>query len=330
MKHGGDLTDAKARHGGHEPEWLDLSTGINPHAWPVPDGLAQAGWHRLPDSRDEARLSDAARIAYRVPDGVALVAAPGTQALIQWLPRLAPMGDVAVLGPTYGEHETAWRAVGADVRIVRRLADADEARHVVVVSPNNPDGRAIDHDALGNMARRRQERGGWLVVDQSFTDVTTDGEASALPLDGPAIILRSFGKFYGLAGLRLGFALAPPPIAARIAEALGPWAVSGPALAIGAAALADRPWADAMRIRLATEADALDRVLGAAGLALVGGTGLYRLVRHPEARAIHEMLAAAHIWVRSFDWAPDLLRFGLPPDAAARDRLRAALGRAVG
>ncbi len=180
------------------------------------------------------------------------------------------------------------------------------------------------------MAATVAARGGWLVVDESFLDLKPGATAANLCLHAPVVVLRSFGKFYGLAGVRLGFAVAPPVIGERIAAALGPWAVAGPALEIGAAALSDIDWADAMRVRLAEEARALDAVLVEAGFAAAGGTDLYRLVRHADAQRIHAELAASRVWVRRFDWDASLLRFGLPPDGTGLARLAAALGSRVG
>jgi cobalamin biosynthetic protein CobC len=328
MKHGGDLTVAQARYGTDGLAWLDLSTGINPHPWPIPPDLRQADWTRLPAQADLGALLAAARGAYGVPAGSAIVAASGTQALIQWLPRLAMAGGVAIVSPTYGEHADAWLEAGFETAEVDSLAEA-QAPHVVIVNPNNPDGRLAGTADLLQAAEACRARGGWLVVDESFADV--DPGCSVLPgmADLPVIVLRSFGKFYGLAGLRLGFAAALPAIAERIARAMGPWAVSAPALAVGTAALADGGWARAMREQLSRESEALDVVLTNAGLVSAGGTSLYRLVRHDRAEDIHAALAAQHIWVRRFDWGPDLLRFGLPPDAAGLDRLAAALAASV-
>lgn len=325
MEHGGDLTDAVARFGAGDPPWLDLSTGINPHPWPIPPGLREAGWTRLPSRADGERLLAAARAAYRVPDEAAIVAAPGTQALIQWLPRLAPPGPVAVLGPTYAEHAAAWRLAGFPVREIASPGDIGDAAHLVLVRPNNPDGALPARGAVAEAARVCWARGGFVVIDESFADLVPDASLADLAAEGAAIVLRSFGKFYGLAGLRLGFALAPKPIGRRIADALGPWSVSGPALAIGAAALADRDWAERMRGKLAREAEALDAALTAGGLVPAGGTDLYRLVRHADAASLHEALARAHIWVRRFADAPDRLRFGLPPDPSGLARLADAL-----
>jgi cobalamin biosynthetic protein CobC len=325
MKHGGDLAQAMAQYGGTPSMWLDLSTGINPRPWPIP-ALPEADWQRLPSAADQEALIAAARIAYDVPADVAIAAASGTQALIQWLPYLASPGAVAVLSPTYSEHAAAWRQAGHDV-IAFTDPDhvPDDARHVVLVNPNNPDGRLLDHAALARIAALVSRRGGWLVIDEAFADLNPRCSAVALCGDFPAIILRSFGKFYGLAGLRLGFAIGAPALIARVAEALGPWPCSGPALAVGRAALLDQSWAEDTRNFLTRQAGRLDAVLRAADFASVGGTALFRLVRHPDAPARHAALARAHVWCRSFDHAPDLLRFGLPADDAGLDRVVAAL-----
>lgn len=334
MKHGGDLTEAMARHGGAPEDWLDLSTGINPRPWSIAklgEATSRASlWQQLPSRQDEAALLRAARTAYDVPDGIDIVAAPGTQALIQWLPRLAPIGTVGIVGPTYAEHAQAWIKAGREVidlaaGDLQAAALRDEVRHVVVVNPNNPDGRWIDHAVMAHIARQLAARGGWLVVDEAFVDVEPQRSVAALCAEMPVVILRSFGKFYGLAGVRLGFALAMPSIAQLIADAQGPWACSGPALATGAAALSDLTWAAQTRLELAASAAAFDAALTKAGLTVLGGTALYRLVRHADACALHNALAQRHIWCRRFDWRDDLLRFGLPPDQAALDRLAAAL-----
>jgi cobalamin biosynthetic protein CobC len=326
MKHGGDLTDAIARHGGAAGSWLDLSTGINPRPWPTPQALPDSVWQRLPSRAETEALLDAARRIYGVPDGVDIAAAAGTQSLIQWLPYLAVPGPVAIVGPTYSEHALAWRNAGRMVIAIDSLdACPDNAVHAIVVNPNNPDGRVTDRAALTRLATQLKDRGGWLVIDEAFADVDPAISAVALCADLPVLILRSFGKFYGLAGLRLGFAVGAPDTIARVAAALGPWPVSGPALLIGAAALGDQPWADRTRHELQQQARALDEVLGKAGFTIVGGTSLFRLARHPQALQRHAILAKQHIWCRNFDWADDLLRFGLPPDAAGLHRLAAAL-----
>lgn len=325
MKHGGDLTEAMARYGGDAMDWLDLSTGINPWAYPF-GNIAEEAWRRLPSQADGQSLLAAARNAYRVPYGVDLVAAPGTQALIQWLPHLAAHGPVAIVGPTYNEHAPAWQNAGHEVIAIPDLAAVpDNAVHVVIVNPNNPDGRIADHAMLAAVAAKLHKRRGWLLIDEAFADVDPAIGASVLCENLPVVILRSFGKFYGLGGLRLGFAIAAPETIKRVAAALGSWAVSGPALQVGARALGDDTWADHMRAQLAEHATRLDYILTQAGGRVIGGTSLFRFVRHPDARYLHVQLARQRVWVRKFDWASDHLRFGLPPDDAALGRLADAL-----
>jgi cobalamin biosynthetic protein CobC len=326
MKHGGDLTEAMARYGGSPQMWLDLSTGVNPWPWPVPGELPGAAWQRLPSRADEDALIAAAREAYGVPARAEVVAAAGTQSLIQWLPRLASAGAVAIVEPTYNEHALAWRMAGHEVIARAGLEDLPDAvRHAVVVNPNNPDGRVTSRAVLAGAAARLRDRGGWLVVDEAFADTEPEISAVGLCVDLPVVVLRSFGKFYGLAGLRLGFAIAHKDIAQRVALALGPWPCSGPALTIGTAALRDHQWAHGTREALQHQARELDTVLAAAGFRIVGGTGLFRLVQRADANQVHASLAAQHIWCRHFEWADDLLRFGLPPHDRDLDRLARAL-----
>jgi cobalamin biosynthetic protein CobC len=271
-------------------------------------------------------LTTAARRTYGVPDGADLAFASGTQALIQLLPYLAVPGPVAIVGPTYNEHGSAWLNAGHAVIAVGSLdACPQSAVHAVVVNPNNPDGRVTDRAALARVATQLKHRGGWLIVDEAFADIDPAISAVALCPDLPVLILRSFGKFYGLAGLRLGFAVGAPHMIGRVSAALGPWPCSGPALLIGAAALADRSWAERTRNALEQQARKLDEVLVTAGFRVTGGTPLFRLAGHPQALKLHAGLARRHIWCRSFDWADDLLRFGLPADSAGLDRLVVAL-----
>jgi cobalamin biosynthetic protein CobC len=326
MNHGGDLTQAMAQYGGTPQNWLDLSTGINPRPWPLPASLPDKLWQRLPSRADHDALIAAAHAAYGVPAGVEIAAASGTQALIQWLPRVTGPGAVAIGGPTYSEHAAAWANAGHEVLALTAPDHLpDHARYVAIVNPNNPDGRLLDKVVLARVAARLRERGGWLVIDEAFADLDPTCSAVTLCSDLPVIVLRSFGKFYGLAGLRLGFAIAPPAMIRHVAEALGPWPCSGPALVIGCAALLDHEWAARTRETLKSRADRLDNVLGAAGFTIVGGTALFRLIRHCAAGTLHQALAEQHIWCRNFEWADDLLRFGLPGDDDAFGRLATAL-----
>src|SRR5712664_4960143 len=181
MKHGGDLTEAIARHGGSPDDWLDLSTGINPRPWPIAARLPVRVWERLPSRADEDALMAAARKAYGVPDGADVATAAGTQMLIQWLPYLAAPGQVAVVGPTYDEHTSAWTRAGREVIAVTDLGEVPEnALHIVVVNPNNPDGRITGRALLTGAAARLKDRGGWLVIDEAFVDADPTISAMAM------------------------------------------------------------------------------------------------------------------------------------------------------
>ena len=318
--HGGDLTAIIRRYPDAPRPWLDLSTGINPVAYPTA-ALAADVWARLPSREAETALIDAAAKRYGVKDPAAIVAAPGTQSIIQLLPRMLVSERVAIVGHTYEEHEASWRRHGHAVRVVEDLTQAELSDTVVVVNPDNPTGRLIEAITL------RRHRG-TLVVDESFMDFLPLAASLARDLPGNAIVLRSFGKAYGLAGLRLGFAIARPDTAARLREELGPWAVSGPALAIGRAALADDAWLKEAAARLTQDGRRLDALLAAADFAPLGGTPLFRLVRHDAAPDIVQRLGRRGIHVRSFAQQPDRLRVGLPGSDADFQRLSQALAAA--
>lgn len=328
--HGGDLGRARALFPDAPEPWIDLSTGINPIPYPLP-ALPLSLWQRLPGADDEAALLAAARGAYRVPAGAGVVAAPGTQILIDLLPRVVPdlvsAGSVAVLGPTYAEHALAWRKMGATVIEADTVTQADAAATVVVVNPNNPDGRLLSVSQLTALAARCAARGGLLVVDEAFCDFTP--EASLVPALPPAtIVLRSFGKTYGLAGVRLGFAIGEAGLVSALREAMGPWAVAGPALSIGAQALADAEWLAQAGTARAADAAMLDAMLAPLGK-IVGGTALFQLLATPDAPELFAHLGACGIYVRRFLADPTRLRFGLPGDAPGWARLEAALASFV-
>ncbi len=395
IAHGGNLTAARLLFPGAPEPLIDLSTGINPHAYPIPP-LPLEAFTRLPEPAAIAELEAAAAGRYGAPSAAHVVAAPGTQILLPLIASMLPPGEARVLAPTYAEHARAARLAGHDCVEVTDVAGLTGGRLAVLVNPNNPNGRILPREAVLAV------RADLLVVDEAFAEAAGDA-ADGIGLDGawarsangplapaapiaPAVVpgvepelhdlarrshgkswlaepapamtaetawplgataalengsrhpsmfsvvadirpglvvLRSFGKFHGLAGVRLGFAVAAPETAAWLRARLGPWAVSGPAVAIGTAALRDRAWAASTRQRLAAEAARLNGLLEASGMAVRGGTSLFRLVQGPV--DLFDRLGRAGIIVRRFAERPGYFRLGLPPDDAAWARLAAAL-----
>lgn len=329
MKHGGDLSLAIERFGGTASDWLDLSTGINPHCYPVPQDLSSFAWTSLPSQVAEEQLLSAARRAYRVPEHLGLVAAPGTQILLSLLPALLPDGPATLAAPTYSSHKEVWQRDGrTPVELSSVYALPADAKIVILVNPNNPDGRLIDVKSLLEIARTLTERGGYLVLDEAFADVVPG--ASILPHVGDEniLVLRSFGKFFGLAGLRLGFLAGHQVIVEKLSSRLESWSVSGPALEIGARALRDTEWQENTVRRLVDEMADLTITLSEHQLSVFGGTPLYALAGLRNAKGLHEALARRHIWTRIFDYAPTWIRLGLPGGTENLQRLSEALADA--
>lgn len=306
--HGGRLAQAMATYGGQRADWIDLSTGINPEPYPLPE-LSTDLWTALPDQDATDRIIAAARDHWSVPEGAAILPIPGASIAIAQIPLLSAPGAVLIRQPSYNEHAAAFAAAGWSV------TDTDAAKARVLVHPNNPDGHwytATDANAP------------LTVIDESFCDVDPDRSLIACADRPGTIILKSFGKFWGLAGLRLGFAIGDPALIHKLATRIGPWAVSGPALRIGAWALDDVDWADRTRRFLATDCLRLDKGLTQIGATLTGGTPLFRLYDHPRAADLHQHLARHHILTRLFPWGETAIRFGLPAPHNW-DRVNAAL-----
>jgi len=325
--HGGGITEAAAIFGGGPEDWLDLSTGINPNPVTLPH-IPIAAWHRLPDRHlvDGAR-NTAARY-YRSGDIMPL-AVPGTQSVIQLLPRLVAQGRrIAIFAPTYGEYTRVFAAAGFSVDEIS-VPDQLTPDHglAIVVNPNNPTGRAYPPADLAGMAKRLEAHEGLLLVDEAFGD--TQPGLSVVPSGvghDNLVVFRSFGKFFGLAGLRLGFVIAAEPVLSAFQDWLGPWAVSGPALVTATVLMGGDM--QAVQSGISERKAGLDAVLQQAGLTVVGGTPLFALVEHERASELHRHLCRARILTRKFGYAPSWLRIGLAPDAAGDTRLADALRNA--
>lgn len=321
--HGGRLSAARAAYPHAPTPWLDLSTGINPNGWDA-QSIDRIDWRALPDEAAIEELEAAAAEYFGVAAN-RVCAVPGTELGLRLLGAMRLPAPHFHVAPGYGTHGEAFagsRAIGADAL----TAATARGGTILLANPNNPDGRLLTPSKLIEQARRIGDSGGWLIIDEAFTDACPG--ASILPhLEGtePIIVLRSFGKFFGLAGLRLGFIIAPTPQIELLRERLGNWPLSTAAIAIGTAAYRDRDWIAGALARLADEAGALDAVLGRHGLMVMGDCPLFRLTIAQDANRIFERLARQGILTRPFAYEPRWLRFGLPGSEAELIRLDRAL-----
>jgi cobalamin biosynthesis protein CobC len=319
LRHGGDL-DAARRVWPAAPEpWLDLSTGLNPSPYDAPRA-SDAQRARLPLLDELVALRGAAAAAFDVADPARVAPVAGAEAALRALPLLGLGNSVALDPALYASHEAAWRTAGA--RIVGPDDDADIR---VLINPANPTGAVTRSAAIRAIAERQAARNGWLVIDESFADADPDSSVALWP-HPRLIVLRSFGKFFGLAGLRLGFVVADPVVLERLHAATGDWPVSADAIVAGIRAYRDLVWIEQTRTRLQADSQLLRDLLGAAGFEMAGGTNLFQLTRSDDAQRRFERLAAQGILTRPFPHRPDWLRFGLPP-ADGWERLAAALER---
>jgi cobalamin biosynthetic protein CobC len=335
LEHGGRLLHAAQRYGLPRERWLDLSTGINPIPW---QGLSPpaASWNRLPE--DEDGLIEAAKAYYGGPRPVAV---SGSQAAIQALPRLwasatpltgaqpgrrerqSPVARVGVPAPGYNEHAHGWKQAGHDVvplAVADFAAAVDQLDVLVVCNPNNPTGERVTPAELLEWHARLSARGGWLIVDEAFADSIPETSVARHTDREGLIVLRSLGKFFGLAGARVGFVFSASPLLDALAAWLGPWTIAGPSRLVAQAALSDRAWQEATRSRLRSDSVRLAELLARHDLPPAGGCDLFQWVRTAHALEIHEALACQGVLTRRFD-SPASLRFGLPATAGDWQRL---------
>lgn len=325
LEHGGRLQRAVADYGIPRERWLDLSTGVSPFGWPVPPLPAEA-WQRLPD--DDDGLVDVARDYYGARH---LLPVAGSQAAIQALPHVRGPSRVGVLSPGYAEHAQAWERAGHAVRRLSSttlLEAADSLDVVVLIHPNNPGGERYTRSDLLALHAALAARRGWLVLDEAFMDVTPEHSLCDVADRDGLIVLRSVGKFFGLAGARAGFVCAAPSLLDALGDMLGPWTLSGPTRHVVQQALFDRAWQASARRHLHVQGERLVALLTAHGLVPDGGCALFQWCRLAAAPALHAALARRGVLVRPFD-VPSSVRFGLPPDDAGFARLDLALAEAL-
>lgn len=321
LEHGGNLRAAAIRFGRDVDDWLDLSTGLNPHWYPAPP-LAANAWHRLPET--DPALVQAAAAYYGAPQ---MLAVAGTQAAIQALPQLRVPSRVVVSAPSYAEHAHHWSQHGHAMREVayeRLEAALPDCDVMVVCNPNNPTGSMIAPERLLDWALQLGQRGGWLIVDEAFGDMSPEISVAGWSNHPGLIVLRSLGKFFGLAGVRVGFVAAHSELLSRLADTLGPWTVSGPAQQIARAALSDTAWHAHTREHLDAEGTRLHALLADTGIT-ASGSALYQWWPQEQPERFWQHMAERGIWVRLFTDSARGIRIGLPPNEAGWLRLAAAL-----
>ncbi len=327
LEHGGKLHRAAFQYNIPLENWLDLSTGINPNGWPVP-AIPAITWTRLPE--DEDNLTDAARSYYGADD---ILPVAGSQAAIQTLPLLRNKSNVAILAPAYAEHAHAWQSAGHNLTAllfdnVMTAVEKNDFDVLLLVNPNNPTGQRFDPDMLLALYKKLSRRGGWLIIDEAFVDSTPDISLAPFSPQPGLIILRSLGKFFGLAGARVGFLLAENRLLETAKERLGPWTISGPSRFVATKALLDQSWQEEMRHKLKNDSQRLRKLLTKHNLKPSGGTTLFQWLCSDHATLIHKKLAKQGILTRLFQ-TPHSIRFGLPGREESWQRLDSALSHTM-
>lgn len=327
LEHGGNLSLAAIQYGIALENWLDLSTGINPNGYPIPHIPAQV-WQRLPLENDG--LIEAACAYY---GGQFAIATAGSQAALQILPSLRkPNAKVAMPAFMYQEHAKAWQSAGHEVVPFDAYPDENilkNAEVLLLCNPNNPTATRFSSADLRHWHTQLAARGGWLIVDEAFMDATPEHSiVQQAHLEG-LFVLRSLGKFFGLAGARVGFLFGAESALKQAQDKIGPWSLTGPSRWIATQALNDRSWQQSTRLQLQASSQRLAAILTENGLTPTAGTALFQFVPIAQAKALQQYLAEQGVWVRLFSNSATphndaALRFGLPPEDAW-ERLESAL-----
>lgn len=304
LNHGGRIIAVAEQYAIPEKDWLDLSTGLNPNAWPVAE-LPEYIWQMLPEDADglQAAANQYYGCEYCLP-------VAGSQAVIQTLPALRTVSKVGIISPTYAEHEHNWKQAGHEV--IQLSYDGGDAaddvdKHLeqldvlVVINPNNPTGKIFPIETLLNWHQQLSIKGGWLIVDEAFMDVTPERSLLSSGIKPGLIVLRSLGKFFGLAGVRCGFVITDEALLQRIATRLGPWSLTGATRYIAKQALADTEWQNETRVQLISAGVRLQQTLKEHGLTPIGGTALFQWLTHPKAKEIYQACASQGILIRYFE-----------------------------
>ncbi|WP_462378960.1 threonine-phosphate decarboxylase CobD [Pseudomonas sp. Marseille-QA0892] len=321
LEHGGRLRAAAKQFNIPLSDWIDLSTGIAPAGLPMLP-IPASVWNRLPEPDDGLREAASRYYGFDNPLPVS-----GSQSAIQALPQIRRQARIGIISPCYAEHAHAWRREGhsllelTEAGVPRAL---DRLDVLLVINPNNPTGRLIPPERLLEWHARLAERDGWLIVDEAFMDCTPESSLAQFGPRSGLVVLRSFGKFFGMAGARLGFVLADADLSVRLENLLGPWTVSGPTRFVATAQLLAAEDQRIQREALHAAGQRLAALLTDRGFPPTGGCPLFQWTVTRHAERLYRFLASNGVLVRLFH-QPASVRFGLPADESGWTRLDRAL-----
>lgn len=307
-EHGGNLDEAAQAYGFEPGMMHDLSTGIAPMSYQMPLPASDA-YQALPLASDMEALCKVARACYRVPDAASLCVGGGSQALLAALPYLFASCLVWCPEPTYNEHHYRWEK--ASHQVDGGLSCPQEAKIIILGQPNNPTGRLWQADEIARYLAHVKQCDGLLIIDEAFVDIMPEHSSCQIAGDEALVILRSVGKFYGLAGLRVGFAIGGANFIARLQDEIGPWPVSQPALLVAKTALADKDWQARHLAKLQEICDWQSDVLAKAGFEIITSMALFITIRHKRMAAFHHHLASHGYWTRIYQNDKQMMRLGL-------------------
>ena len=319
IQHGGDIDLAIKKYGGEREDWIDLSTGINGASYPWQESI-NVELRNLPSNKILMQLEKAAARAYKIAESADTAAVSGAQQIINLLPLcLKSCNSVAILGPTYNEYEKAFKRSGTKTKTVSETSELSLSDIAIIVNPNNPTGKVIADETLAGLSKKVRI----LIIDESFKMFS-----SRRTLNFSNIIqINSLGKFFGLAGVRLGFVSGPSEFIKTVKEMLGPWPVSSLAAEIGIVALNDKVWISEMEKILVTESNALHEVCNSRNWELVGRTSLFHTYATSSCLEVEKQFAAHGIWIRTFDYSKTWVRLGIPTSENAWTRVKQALNQ---
>ena len=319
IQHGGDIDLAIKKYGGQRADWIALSTGINRTSYPWQESV-KVELRDLPSSKLLMGLEKAASRAYKVAEGTDTAAVQGAQQIISLLPTcLKNYNSVAILGPTYNEYEKAFKISGIKAETVSDVSKLSSSDIAIIVNPNNPTGKVIAEEILDDLSKKVRI----LIIDESFKMFSS----RRIQKFDNVIQINSLGKFFGLAGVRLGFVSGPSDFIKSVRGMLGPWPVSSVAAEIGIIALNDKTWISEMEKILLEGSNVLHEACNTKNWKLVGKTNLFHTYATSNCVEVEEQFAAHYIWIRTFDYSKSWVRLGIPTSKYEWARVRQALNQ---